>query len=100
MRFGRLAIIGITSVPWQYRQVSHDTCASAIGAIVLAIVSIGQAPHIFEVAQTAPLDSGKLRLQLMGQPLDDLGAPPLGALTEQDVTANRPVEQDQLPADR
>jgi hypothetical protein len=35
----------------------------------------------------------------MGKPLDDLGATPLGALTEKDVTANRPVKLDQLPVD-
>jgi hypothetical protein len=36
----------------------------------------------------------------MGQPIDDLRAPSLGILTAENVLADGPVQQDQLPVDR
>jgi len=51
---------------------------------------LGQGPHVLEVPRTIPLDSGKLYLQVMRQPLDDFGAPTLGPLTLEDF---RPIDQ-------
>jgi hypothetical protein len=50
----------------------------------------GQGPHVLEVPRTIPLDSGKLYLQVMRQPLDDFGAPTLCSLTLEDF---RPIDQ-------
>jgi hypothetical protein len=61
--------------------------------------SLGKRSHILETARTESLDAGKLDLQIMGQPVDDPGAPAFGSLPCQDVAADRPVEKDKLSAD-
>ena len=53
-----------------------------------------------EDSRAEALDAGKLVLQIVGQPLDNLGAPASGAriLAREDLSADRPVEEDQFPA--
>ncbi len=60
----------------------------------------GERSHILETARAKSLDARKLDLQVVRQPVDHPGAPALGSLPGQDVASDRPVEQNQLPADR
>ena len=58
----------------------------------------GKRPHVLEASCAETLDAGKLSLQVMCQPLDNLGAPALGILASEDLPAYPPVEEDQFPA--
>jgi hypothetical protein len=58
----------------------------------------GKSPHVLEASRAETLDAGELRLQVVCQPLDNLGAPALGILASEDLPAYRPVEEDQFPA--
>ena len=58
----------------------------------------GKRPHVLETSRAETLDAGKLNLQVMCQPLHNLGAPALGILASEDLPAYRPVEEDQFPA--
>ena len=60
---------------------------------------LSQSAHIPEAARTESLDSWKLDLEIMREPVDDSGAPALASLPGQDVLAHRLIEQDQLAAD-
>ena len=59
-----------------------------------------QGSHVLEVARAEALHPGKARLQVAGQPVDDLGSPALGPLAQENLGADRPVEEDQLAGDR
>ena len=59
-------------------------------------VGFGELPHVFEVAGRETLDGGEGVAQVLGQPINDLGAPTLLFLAGQDVAPDAPVEQDQL----
>jgi hypothetical protein len=48
----------------------------------------GERPHIFETARAEALDPGKLRLQILGQPIDDLSAPPFRLLLVPGLATN------------
>jgi hypothetical protein len=60
---------------------------------------LGQAAHILQVAGAVAFNSGKLALQVCVEPVDDPGTPALGLLADQDLAPDRPIEQDELPAD-
>jgi len=60
---------------------------------------LGERAHIFKVAQPEALDAREPGLEIMGQPVDDFGAPALGVLTGEDIATDRPVEQDELAVD-
>ena len=43
---------------------------------------------------------GELHLKIVGEAVDDLRSPTLASLPDEDVAADRPVEQNQFPVDR
>jgi hypothetical protein len=45
------------------------------------------------------LGLGQLRLNILGETVDDPGSPAFSSLAGQDVAADRPVKQDQLAVD-
>ena len=55
-------------------------------------VGFGKSPHVEEVRARESLDIRKLPLQVFGQTLDHLAAPPLLLLALQDVAADLPIE--------
>jgi hypothetical protein len=60
---------------------------------------ISQRTHILQVAGAEAFDAGELDLKIVGEPIDHLRAPAFRSLPGQDVPADGPVEQDELPAD-
>lgn len=77
--------------PWQL-------CSNLLHYLLLR-PRFGKRSHILQTARAESLDARKLDLQVMGQPVDHPGAPAFGSLPCQDVVADRPVEQNELPAD-
>lgn len=61
---------------------------------------LGKRSHIFEAPGAEAFDTGKLRLQVLRQPVDDLRSPPFRPLPAEDVAANRPLKKEQLPVYR
>ena len=61
---------------------------------------LGQRAHVLQVARAESLHPWKPRLKIAAEPIDHLGSPTLRPLSEEDLGADRPVEQDQLTRDR
>jgi len=60
---------------------------------------LGESPHVFQIARTEALDAGELRAEIPGKPVNDLGAPTFRPLPFQNVSPNRPVQQDEFAVD-
>ena len=61
---------------------------------------LGKSAHVLQIAGRKPLHVGKGGAQILRQPLDHLGAPPLACLPRQNVAPDLPVQQHQLAVDR
>jgi hypothetical protein len=61
---------------------------------------LGEGPHIEEVGPGEALRALELGAQVERQPIDHLGAPSVALLALQNVTADAPIEPDQLSIDR
>jgi hypothetical protein len=55
---------------------------------------LGEGAHVLEVPRREPPHVGELGAEIMGQPVDDLGAPAGLGLALEDIVADPPVEQD------
>ena len=53
---------------------------------------LGKGPHVAEVAGAEALDTGKLRPQILRQPVYHLGSPALSREPGGEILPNRPVE--------
>ncbi len=54
--------------------------------------------HVLQAARTVPLDAWELNLEIVSEAIDDFRSPSLSLLPSEDLSANGPVEQDQLTA--
>jgi hypothetical protein len=59
-----------------------------------------RSPIYFRLPGADAFDTGKLRLQVLRQPVDDLRTPPFRLLPAEVVAANRPVKKEQIPVYR
>ena len=61
--------------------------------------SLGEGPHVFQVARREAGHVGEIPSKISGQPLDDCGSPAFLRLPREDVAADLPIEQDEFPVD-
>ena len=61
---------------------------------------LGHGAHVFEITRRKAFHLREGVAQIVGQPVDDLGAPSLACLPGQDIAADLPVEQHQFAVDR
>jgi hypothetical protein len=57
---------------------------------------LGEGTHVAKIAEAETLHPGKLRAEILGQPIHDLSSPPLGHKAGGEVLSDRPVEPDGL----
>jgi hypothetical protein len=77
--------------PWQLSNGLLDNCVG-----ILSGPRVGEAAHVVEVGSREACHPWKVAPEIRGQPLDDLGAPALASLADEDLMTNLPVEPDQL----
>src|SRR5271170_1371842 len=59
----------------------------------------GEGPHVLQRTQAETFDPGELVLEIVSQPVDHPGPPPLASLPSENVATDRPVEQHQFAVD-
>ena len=57
---------------------------------------LGKGAHVLEIASRVTRELRKLPLKVVGKTVDDLRAPALAFLTNQDIASNFPIMQDKL----
>src|SRR4051794_39551508 len=77
----------------------RQSCNNLLHDLLIRI-GLGERPHVFEVS---PRKAGHLREcppQIFAEPVDHASSPAFCRLPDKDVTADAPVEKDQLLVDR
>ena len=77
----------------------RQLCSNLLHKLFLG-PDLGEAAHIFEVANRETPHVWKLALQVGSQAIDDLSAPTFPLLPIEDVAADLPIKEDQLAVDR
>jgi len=73
----------------------RDLCNGVLHKLLVG-VDLGQRAHVVQAAPREALHGGERVAQVVGEPVDHLGPPPMLSLTRQDLPADLPVQRDQL----
>src|SRR4028118_1021599 len=101
---------GLTGIPETLYRILHDlnqanivaprqSCNNLLHDLSIRI-GLGERPHVFEVSPREARHLRECPPQIFAEPVDHASAPTFCRLPVEDVTADAPVEKDQLLIDR